>query len=149
MVDFAKRIVAVRGYAVWSILRNGVSRCGRFCETDCRGVVDFAKRSFAVWSILRNGMGLAVGYFASKRYDEAVSEARRSVRANPGFSVRHLVLAASLAALDLISEAKLAAARVSVLVPNFTVEGNLLRPTGVPAALAAPFSEACRAAGLP
>ena len=94
-------------------------------------------------------MGLAVGYFASRRYDEAVSEARRSVRANPEFSVGQLVLAASLAAVGLIPEAKLAAARVSVLIPNFTIEGNLLRPTGVPAALAAPFTTACHAAGLP
>jgi TolB-like protein/class 3 adenylate cyclase len=94
-------------------------------------------------------MGLAVGYFASRRFDEAVSEARRSVRANPEFSVGQLVLAASLAAVGLIPEAKLAAARVSVLVPNFTVEGNLLRPTGVPAALAPLFTTACHAAGLP
>jgi len=94
-------------------------------------------------------MGLAVGYFASGRHDEAVTEARRSVRANPEFSVGHLVLAASLAAVGLIPEAKVAAAQVSALIPNFTIEGNLLRPTGVPTALAAPFTAACHAAGLP
>ena len=81
--------------------------------------------------------------------DEALSEARRSDRANPEFSVGLLVLVASLAAAGLIPEAELAAARVSVLIPNFTVERNLLRPTGVPAALPAPFTAACHAAGLP
>jgi adenylate cyclase len=92
--------------------------------------------------------GLAVGYFASGCYEEAVNAARRAIQSNPGFSVAHWVLAASLAGLGRIPEAKVATARVLALAPNFTTAGTCAG-IGVPATLAAPFTEACRAAGLP
>jgi adenylate cyclase len=93
-------------------------------------------------------MGLAVGHFASVHYEEAVNSARRSVQSDPGFSVAHMVLAASLAALGRFPEANVAAARVLALEPNFTTAGYCAG-VGLPAALAAPFAEACLAAGLP
>jgi adenylate cyclase len=93
-------------------------------------------------------IGLAVGYFASRCYEEAVNAARRAIQSNPGFSVAHWVLAASLAELGRIPEAKVATARVLALAPNFTIAGTCAG-IGVPATLAAPFTEACRAAGLP
>jgi adenylate cyclase len=93
-------------------------------------------------------IGRAVGHFARARYEEAVSAARRAIQSNPGFSVAHWVLAASLAGLGRIPEAKVATARVLALAPNFTTAGTCAG-IGVPATLAAPFTEACRAAGLP
>jgi len=93
-------------------------------------------------------IGLAVGHFARDHYKEAVSAARRAIRSNPGFSVAHWVLAASLAALGRIPEAKVAAAQVLALSPNFTTAGTCAG-VGVPAALAAPLTKACYAAGLP
>src|SRR6516164_9593711 len=93
-------------------------------------------------------IGLAVGHFARDRYKEAVSSARRAIRSNPGFSVAYWVLAASLAALGRIPEAKIATAKVLALSPNFTTAGTFAG-VGAPATLAARFTETCRAAGLP
>jgi len=92
-------------------------------------------------------IGLAVGHFARDRYEEAVSAARRAIQSNPGFSVAHWVLAASLAALGRIPEAKIATAKVLALSPNFTTAGTFAG-IGVPTTLAARFTETCRAAGL-
>jgi adenylate cyclase len=93
-------------------------------------------------------IGLAVGHFAQDRYEEAVSAARRAIQSNPGFSVAHWVLAASLAGLGRIPEAKIAAAKALALSPNFTTAGTFAG-IGVATTLAARFTEACRAAGLP
>jgi adenylate cyclase len=93
-------------------------------------------------------IGLAVGHFAKDRYEEAMNAARRAVKSNPGFSGAHWVLAASLAGLGRIPEAKLATAQVLALSPSFTTAGTCAC-IGVPAALAAPFTKACHAAGLP
>jgi len=93
-------------------------------------------------------IGLAVGHFAQDRYEEAVSAARRAIQSNPGFSVAHWVLAASLAGLGRIPEAKIAAAKVLALSPNFTTAGTFAG-IGVATTLAGRFTETCRAAGLP
>jgi adenylate cyclase len=93
-------------------------------------------------------IGLAVGHFARDRYEEAASAARRAIQSNPGFSVAHWVLAASLAGLGRIPEAKLAAAQVLALSPDFTT-AETCACIGVPAVLASPFTKASRAAGLP
>jgi adenylate cyclase len=93
-------------------------------------------------------IGLAVGHFAKDRYEEAMNAARRAVKSNPGFSGAHWVLAASLAGLGRIPEATLATAQVLALSPSFTTAGTCAC-IGVPAALAAPFTKACHAAGLP
>ena len=93
-------------------------------------------------------IGLAVGHFAQDRYEEAVSAARRAIQSNPGFSVAHWVLAASLAGLGRIPEAKIAAAKALALSPNFTTAGTFAG-VGVATTLAARFTETCRAAGLP
>jgi adenylate cyclase len=91
---------------------------------------------------------LALGYFMNRRYQEAANAARRAAQANPGFSIMHMLLAASLAAQDRIAEANAAAARVLALQPNFTIERHCAG-FAVPSALAVPLTEGCRAAGLP
>jgi Flp pilus assembly protein TadD len=93
-------------------------------------------------------IGLAVGHFAQDLYEEAVNAARRAIQSNPGFSVAHWVLAAALAALGRIPEAKVATAQVLALGPNFTT-AETCAGIGVPAGLAAPFTKASRLAGLP
>ena len=92
-------------------------------------------------------IGLAIGHFAKDRYEEAVNAAGRAVQSNPEFSVAHWVLAASLAGLGRIAEAQLAAAQTLALSPNFTIAATCAG-IGVPAALAAPLTKACSAAGL-
>jgi hypothetical protein len=49
-----------------------------------------------------------------------VNAAWRAIQSNPGFSVAHWVLAAALAVLGRIPEAKIATAQVLALGPNFT-----------------------------
>jgi hypothetical protein len=75
-----------------------------------------------------------------------VNAARRAVQSNPEFSVAPWVLAASLAGLGRIAEAKLATAQTLALSQNFTTAGTRAG-IGVPASLAAPFTKACNAAG--
>jgi len=86
--------------------------------------------------------------FAQDRYEEAVNAARRAIQSNPGFSVAHWVLAAALAALGRIPEAKIATAQILALAPNLTT-AETCAGIGVPTTLAAPFTKACHAAGLP
>ena len=91
---------------------------------------------------------LALGHFTNRRYEEAANAARRAAQGNPGFSIMHMLLAASLAAQGRVAEANVAAARVLALQPNFTIERHCAG-FAVPAVLAVPLVEACRAAGLP
>jgi adenylate cyclase len=91
---------------------------------------------------------LALAHFMNRRYEEAENAARRAVQGNPGFSIMHMLLAASLAVQGRIAEANATAARVLALQPNFTIEKHCAG-FAVPAALAVPLTEACRAAGLP
>jgi adenylate cyclase len=93
-------------------------------------------------------VGISLARFLSGRYEEAAAAARRAIQSNPGFSVPHMMLAASLGGLGRITEARTAAARVLELQPTFST-GETCAGFSFPAGLAAPFTEACRAAGLP
>ena len=93
-------------------------------------------------------IGISLGYFQRERYADAVDAARRSIQSNPHLSTTHAVLAAALAKLGRIDEAREAAARVRTLQPNFTI--SLMSVAfGIPSSLAMPLSEALLAAGLP
>jgi adenylate cyclase len=91
---------------------------------------------------------LTLGHFMNRSYEEAAIAARRAAQGNPGFSIMHMLLAASLAAQGRVAEANAAAARVLALQPNFTIERHCAG-FAVPAVLAVPLTDACRAAGLP
>ena len=91
---------------------------------------------------------LTLGHFMNRSYEEAAIAARRAAQGNPGFSIMHMLLAASLAAQGRVAEANAAAARVLALQPNFAIERHCAG-FAVPAVLALPLVEACRAAGLP
>jgi TolB-like protein len=90
----------------------------------------------------------AMGYFHLGRYDEACRAAYRSVQANPQHSITYVQLAAALAKLGRLEEAKTAAARVRELHPTFRFSRQFSGVNCAPA-LAASIGDALRAAGLP
>jgi len=93
-------------------------------------------------------MGCSSDTFPHARYEEAANAARKSIQVNPGFSISHMFLAAALAKLGRIDEAKAAASRVLALQPRFSIAEWCAATDPVPA-IAVPLSDALRVAGLP
>jgi len=93
-------------------------------------------------------LSLSFAHFHRGRFEEAAVTARKSVQSSPGFSVPHVALAASLARLGRLEEARAAAARVLELTPMFQYSQFLASVNCVPA-LATSLSEGLRAAELP
>jgi TolB-like protein len=90
----------------------------------------------------------ALGHFNRGHYAEAASAAYKSNLANPAHSITWVQLAASLAALGRMEEARAAAACVLELQPNFRISGQLAGVDCAPE-LASKLSKALRASGLP
>lgn len=90
----------------------------------------------------------ALGHFHRGRYEEACYAAYRSVQANPRHSITHVQLAAALAKLGRLQEAKAAAARVLELHPTFRY-GRQFAGVNCDPGLASSLGEALRIAGLP
>lgn len=90
----------------------------------------------------------ALGHFHRGRYDEACHAAYRAVQANPRHSITHVQLAAALARLGRLQEAKAAAARVLELHPTFRY-GRQFAGVNCDPALASSLGEALHIAGLP
>jgi tetratricopeptide (TPR) repeat protein len=90
----------------------------------------------------------ALGYFCRDRFAEAASAAYKSNLANPAHSVTWLQLAASLAALGRLDEAKAAAACVLALQPTFRIASQFAG-VACETELAAKLGKALRATGLP
>ena len=93
-------------------------------------------------------LSFAVAKFHLGQYEEAAAEARKSVQSSPGFSIPYVALAASLAKLGRLDEARAAAARVLELQPVFHYS-RFLAGVNCEPTLAAALSEALCAAGLP
>ena len=93
-------------------------------------------------------VGLAFGHFQRVRYAEVAAAARKAIQSSPGFSISYVMLAASLAKLGQIEEAKAAAARVLELQPLFRYSRWTAGVDCTPA-LAVPLGEALRVTGLP
>jgi TolB-like protein len=91
---------------------------------------------------------LTLGHFHRGRYAEAANAAHKAVQSNPAHSISYMLLAASLAKLGRIEEAKAAAARVLELQPAFRYSRQFAGVDCAPA-LAASLSEALRFTGLP
>ena len=91
---------------------------------------------------------LALGDFHRGRYQEAADSAYKAVQANPGHSISRMLLAAPLAKLGRITEAKVAAAHVLELQPTFRYSKQFSGVNCAPA-LAASLGEALRETGLP
>lgn len=90
----------------------------------------------------------SLGHFHTGQYNEAAAAARKAVQSSPGFSVCYMALAAALAKLGQLDEAKASAVRVLELQPTFRI-GRQLDGVGCTPALSVSLSEALRAAGLP
>lgn len=90
----------------------------------------------------------AMGHFHRGRYEEACRAAYRAVQANPRHSITHVQLAAALAKLGRLQEARMAAARALELHPTFRY-GRQFQGVNCAPALAASLGEALRTAGLP
>jgi tetratricopeptide (TPR) repeat protein len=90
----------------------------------------------------------ALGHFGRDRYAEAANAAYKSNLANPAHSITWVQLAASLAKLGRLGEARAAAACVLELQPAFRINSQFAGVACAPE-LAAKLGEALRAAGLP
>jgi adenylate cyclase len=86
--------------------------------------------------------------FQQGRFQDAVAAARKAIQATPGFSVCHMALAAPLAKLGQLEEAKAVGTRVLELQPTFGY-GRQLRNVGAVPPFAKDFGDALRVAGLP
>ena len=82
------------------------------------------------------------------RCEEACHAAYKSVQANPAHSITYVQLAAALARLGRLEEARAAAARVLELHPTFRY-GRQFAGVNCAPALAAALGDALRLAGLP
>ena len=91
---------------------------------------------------------LILGHFLRGRYEEAVAAAYKAVQSNPAHSISYMLLAAPLAKLGRLEEAKAAAARVLELQPTFRYSLQFAGVDCAPA-LAASLGEALRTVGLP
>ena len=91
---------------------------------------------------------LALGHFSLGHYQDAAAAARKAIQLNPGFSMSHMLLAASLVKAGRLEEAKSAAARVLELQPSYKFGKHFAGVDCAPA-LAASLSDALRTAGLP
>ena len=90
----------------------------------------------------------AMSHLLRGRYDKACRAAYRSVQANPAHSITYVQLAAALARLGKLEEARAAAARVLELHPGFRF-GRQFAGVNCAPALAEALGGALRIAGLP
>jgi TolB-like protein len=91
---------------------------------------------------------LAVAHFCGGQYEESATAARRAVGANPNFSVSHSFLAAALAKLDRMEEARMAGAQVLALQPSFSAR-QFCVTVGVVPTLTEELTDAWRKIDLP
>jgi adenylate cyclase len=92
--------------------------------------------------------GVAIARFRQGGYEDAADAARKAIQRNPGFSYPRTILAAALVKLGRIDEAKMEAVRVLALQPGFSIAEYCAVNNPAPE-IAAPMTEALRAAGLP
>ena len=114
--------------------------------------IDWAERALRISPFDRLNYlsyhALAIAHFLRGRYDQAAHAARRAVQSIPSSSGSHSVLAAALAKLGRIEEAKAVALQVLALDPSFSA-ARFCAATGLPTALAEPMTDAWTTAGLP
>jgi Flp pilus assembly protein TadD len=90
----------------------------------------------------------AMSHLLRGRYEEACRAAYKSVQANPAHSITYVQLAAALAKLGRMDEARAAAARVRELHPTFRYSRQFAAVNCAPA-LVEVLGSALNAAGLP
>jgi tetratricopeptide (TPR) repeat protein len=90
----------------------------------------------------------AMSHLVRGRYEEACRAAYKAVQANPAHSITYVELAAALAKLGRLDEARAAAARVLELQPAFRYSRQFAGVNCAPS-LAEALGGALRDAGLP
>ncbi len=93
-------------------------------------------------------LAFSIAKFQQEHYEEAASDARKSIQSSPGFSIPYVALAAALSKLGKVQDAKAAAGRVLELQPVFRYR-SFLSGVNCERKLAASLSEALQATGLP
>jgi adenylate cyclase len=131
-------------YILGSVILGWTGEAERAIEWGERGL---RLSPFDPWAFAAFG-SLTLGHFQRGRYDEAANAAYKAVQSNPAHSINYVLLAAPLAKLGRLEEAKAAAARVVELQPAFRYSRQFSGVDCAPA-LAASLSEALRATGLP
>jgi tetratricopeptide (TPR) repeat protein len=91
--------------------------------------------------------GIAVGNFQLGRYEGAARAAHKAIQSNRGFSFSYALLAAPLAKLGRLKEAKDAVLRLCELQPNFSIRRQC-EAVGIVPVVAEPMIEALRSIGL-
>ena len=91
---------------------------------------------------------LALGHFIEGRAEEAATAAYKGVQANPGHSISHMILVATLAKVGSLDATRVAAERVMTHQPGFRFTRQLIG-VGCALELASVLGEALRACGLP
>jgi adenylate cyclase len=89
-----------------------------------------------------------LGNFQQGRYEDSANAMRKSIQCNPSFSISYMFLAAALAKLGRIEEAKASAARLIALQPTFAIGEWRAAIDPVPI-LGEPLCHGAQAAGLP
>jgi len=131
-------------YGMGSIVRAYAGEAERAVEwgEQALRLSPFDPFAFGAW------LSIAIARFCQGRYEDAANAARKAIQRNPGFSNPHVILAAALVKLGHVDEAKAAAARVLALQPGFSI-AEFCAVNDTAPEIAAPMTEALRAAGLP
>jgi len=96
----------------------------------------------------RSHQALAITYFSSEQFEDAVEAARHVIDFNPSFSPARAVLAAALLRAGRDAEAKVAMREFLQHEPAFTIHG-FSRAVAVEPKVFAPLAQAWRELGLP
>jgi len=97
---------------------------------------------YAAW------FSITLGRFQRGEFEAAAEAAGRAFQANPYWSSAHVLLAAANAVLGRAEAARMAAAKVLELEPDYTIT-SWQRTFDIAPAVATPLAEALRRAGLP
>jgi TolB-like protein len=135
---------SARTYIFGSVIFGFAGEAERAIEWGERGIrlSPFDPWAFAAFH------ALTLGHFHRGRYEAAADAAYKAVQSNPAFSFSYMLLAAPLAKLGRLEEAKAAAARALELQPALQYSRHFAGVDCAPA-LAAALSDALRATGLP
>jgi tetratricopeptide (TPR) repeat protein len=135
---------SARTYIFGSVIFGFAGAAERAIEWGERGIrlSPFDPWAFAAFH------ALTLGHFQRGRYEVAADAAYKAVQSNPAFSFSYMLLAAPLAKLGRLEEAKVAAARALELQPALRYSRHFAGVDCAPA-LAASLSDALRMTGLP
>jgi adenylate cyclase len=141
--------LALTGSSAWALGSGAVilGHAGRTAQA-----IEYGERALRVSpldpEIWHTYTGLAIAHCAAGNWQDAIAACRHTIRANPRFSLPHVLQAAALSFLERWDEARAAARRVPELEPGFSVARFIKSHTGRPE-IWEPIGDALRQLGLP